>query len=106
MSDPSPGAPPPEDPLEDPPEDPMVGAARREGERRRRWLSEGAPSVARYVGQIGVLGWIVVTPTLLGLFAGRWLDHRFGTGIFWSAPLLFVGIGIGAYSAWKWIHRQ
>ena len=63
------------------------------GERQQRWLKEGEPSVVRFVGQIGVLGWIIVTPTLIGLFVGRWLDHKFGTGIFWSAPLLVVRRG-------------
>lgn len=93
-------------PTTTPPEDPMAAAARRQSARRRHWLREGEPSVARQVGQIGVLGWIVVSPTLIGLFLGRWLDHRFGTGIFWSAPLLLVGVAIGSYSGWKWMHRQ
>jgi ATP synthase protein I len=89
-----------------PQDDPMAAAARRQSRRRRRWLSEGEPSVARFVGQIGVLGWIIVAPMLLGLLLGRWLDRSFGTGIFWSAPLLLVGAVIGGYSAWKWMHRQ
>ena len=86
--------------------DQMAAAARRQSRRRQHWLSEGEPSVARFVVQIGVLGWIIVSPMLLGLFLGRWLDHKFGTGIFWSAPLLLVGAVIGGYSAWKWMHRQ
>ncbi len=74
--------------------------------RRQRWSKEGEPSAARFVGQIGVLGWIIVTPTLIGLFIGRWLDHKLGTGIFWTAPLLLVGVAIGYWSAWRWMHRQ
>ena len=80
--------------------------ARRTGEPTRWWrpsggrpsgdaagCDEGEPSMVRFVGQIGVLGWIIVTPTLLGLFLGRWLDHKFGTAVFWSAPLLMLGVG-------------
>ncbi len=84
----------------------MTAAVRKERKRRRQWLREGEPSMAQYVGQIGVLGWIIVAPTLVGLFIGRWLDHRFGTGIFWSAPLLGVGLIIGCWSAWKWMRKQ
>lgn len=84
----------------------MTTAVRKHRERRRSWLREGEPSMAQYVGQIGVLGWIIVVPTLIGLFIGRWLDHRFGTGIFWSAPLLGVGLIFGCWSAWKWMQRQ
>jgi len=86
--------------------DGLAEAARRQRERRDEWRREGEPSVMRFVGQIGVLGWIIVTPTLLGLFLGRWLDHRFGTGIFWSAPLLMLGVIVGSWSAWRWMHRQ
>ena len=84
----------------------MAAAARRRSERRRRWSHEGEPSLARFAGQIGVLGWIIVLPILLGLFIGRWLDHRLGTGIFWSAPSMLVGVVIGGYAAWKWMQRQ
>jgi ATP synthase protein I len=78
-------------------------------ERRARWASwhsEGEPSMMRFVGQIGVLGWIIVAPTLIGLFIGRWIDRWLGTGIFWSAPLLLVGVVIGCWSAWRWMHQQ
>ncbi len=71
-----------------------------------RWRTEGEQSVMRFVGQIGVLGWIIVAPTLLGLFAGRWLDRSFGTGIFWSAALLVLGVTVGFWSAWRWMQRQ
>jgi ATP synthase protein I len=84
----------------------MTAAVRQQRERRRDWAREGEPSMALFVGQIGVLGWIIVAPTLIGLFIGRWLDHRFGTGIFWSAPLLLIGVVIGCWSAWKWMHKQ
>jgi ATP synthase protein I len=84
----------------------LIAAVHQQRERRRRWRRQGELSAARFVGQIGVLGWIVVTPTLAGLFLGRWLDHRFGTGIFWSAPLLLVGVAIGCWSAWRWMHAR
>lgn len=83
--------------------DGMLDSLRR---ARRRQQAEGEPSVIRFVGQIGVLGWIIVTPALIGLFGGRWIDSRLGTGIFWSAPLLLVGVCIGCWSAWRWMHRQ
>lgn len=84
----------------------MTAAVRQQRERQRNWLREGEPSMAQYVGQIGILGWIIVAPTLIGLFIGRWLDQTFGTGIFWSAPMLGVGLIIGCWSAWKWMHKQ
>lgn len=86
--------------------DGMVEAVRKQRERERRWANEGERSVVRFVGQIGVLGWIIVTPTLVALFMGRWLDQKLGSGIFWSAPLLLIGLVVGCWSAWRWIQRQ
>jgi ATP synthase protein I len=83
--------------------DPLIKQVRLRGDRHARWLREGEPSVARRLAQIGVLGWIMVTPMLLGVFAGRWLDRTFGSGIFWTAPLLIAGVALGAWSAWKWM---
>ena len=86
-----------------PEQDPMVTATRLRSARNRIWLQEGEPNVARRLGQIGVLGWIIVMPMLIGVFAGRWLDGRFHTGLFWTAPLLMLGAALGCWSAWKWM---
>ncbi len=84
--------------------DPLVKGARLRQERRQRWMREGNPSVARRLAQIGVLGWIIVAPLLIGLFAGRWLDRTFDSGLFWTAPLLMLGLALGCWSAWKWMN--
>ncbi|WP_083225046.1 AtpZ/AtpI family protein [Sphingomonas panacis] len=87
-----------------PPHERMVEAVRERAERRRK--ARGLPSFARNFGQIGVLGWQIVVPALIALALGRWLDHRLASGIFWTAPLLILGVGLGCWSAWKWIQRQ
>lgn len=86
--------------------DPLVREVRRQRSRRAKWLQEGDISVARRLAQIGVLGWIIVGPMLAGLFLGRWLDAQFGSGLFWTAPLLMVGLGLGGWFAWKWMHSE
>jgi ATP synthase protein I len=84
-------------------QDALVKGVRLSRERRQRWLGEGDPSVARRLAQIGVLGWIIVVPMLIGVFVGRWLDQTFNSGLFWTAPLLMVGLALGCWSAWKWM---
>jgi len=86
--------------------DGMANAVRKRQERELNWRREGELSVARFVGQVGVLGWIIVAPTLLGLFIGRWLDRTFDAGIFWSAALLVLGVTVGFWSGWRWMQRQ
>jgi ATP synthase protein I len=86
-----------------PEQDPLFKEIQRSAQRFRRWQREGEPSVAHRLAQIGVLGWIIVTPMLIGVFLGRWLDQTFHSGVFWTAPLLLLGAVLGCWSAWKWI---
>lgn len=83
--------------------DPLVKETRLRGERHQRWLRDGDPSLAHRLAQIGVLGWIIVVPMLTGIFVGRWLDRTFSSGLFWTAPLLMLGLALGCWSAWKWM---
>ncbi|MEH6646739.1 AtpZ/AtpI family protein [Sulfitobacter sp.] len=87
-------------------EDPLVKQTRLRRDRRARWLRQGDMSVGRRLAQIGVLGWIFVVPTLAGLFLGRMIDARFESGIFWSAPLMFLGVCLGGWTAWKWMNAR
>ena len=85
-------------------QDALVKGVRLSRERRQRWLGQGGdPSVARRLAQIGVLGWIIVIPMLIGLFVGHLLDQKFNSGAFWTAPLLMLGVVLGCRSAWKWM---
>ncbi|MGE0224825.1 MAG: AtpZ/AtpI family protein [Acetobacteraceae bacterium] len=85
--------------------DELADAARRAARRSQEGNANPEPSLGARLGQIGVLGWAIVVPTLLGLFLGRWLDRSLGTGVFFSAPLMIIGVTIGFWSAWKWMHR-
>jgi len=84
----------------------MLERIRRALQRRRDYAAEGEPTLGRFIGQIGMLGWIIVLPVLLGIALGRWLDHTYHTGVFWTAPLLLLGAVIGMRAAWIWMHRQ
>jgi ATP synthase protein I len=86
--------------------DRLAHAAQKAVERDAAGRSDPEPSLGARLGQIGILGWTIVVPTLLCLFLGRWLDRTFGTGIFFAAPLLMVGVTFGFWSAWRWMHRQ
>jgi ATP synthase protein I len=84
----------------------MEGAARLAAERDRRFHDDPEPSFMARLGQIGVLGWAIVAPILLGVLVGRWLDWTLKTGIFFTAPLIMLGAAAGLWTAWRWMHRQ
>lgn len=83
----------------------FLSSLRTRATREAKAKREGEPSFGRYLAQVGVLGWTIVIPALIGMFIGRWLDHRLNSGIFWTAPLMLVGLGIGCWGAWRWMHR-
>ncbi|MDR6207958.1 AtpZ/AtpI family protein [Paraburkholderia graminis] len=87
-------------------EDTLAAAAQEAARRAARAREVPEPSLGSRLGQIGILGWAIVLPTLLGLALGRWLDRIFATRVFFSAPLLMAGAALGFWSAWKWMHRQ
>ncbi len=79
-------------------------AVRKRQERRALWEREGERSLGQNLAMIGALGWTIVTPTLLGIFAGRWLDRIFQSGVFWTLGLLVAGLAAGCFFAWKRMH--
>jgi ATP synthase protein I len=84
----------------------MNEAVRLREQRRERWLQSGERPLWRNLSMIGALGWLIVTPTLLGTLIGRWLDLRFGTGILWSGALIILGVTLGGYLAWQRIGKE
>lgn len=81
-------------------------AAGRAEARDRAGKADPEPSLARRFGQIGVLGWMIVIPILLGIYAGSVLDRWLGTGIMMSAALLIAGAVLGLWLALRWMHDQ
>lgn len=84
---------------------PLDRAVQTRRDRRALWQREGERSLAQNLAMIGALGWTVVTPTLLGIFIGRWLDRLFAAGIFWTLGMLVAGLALGCLLAWKRIAR-
>ena len=83
--------------------DEMEAAIRQRINRQQTGETDGDVNVTQHLARIGVLGWTIVTPPLGGLLLGRWLDHRWGTGVAFSAGLLMAGFAAGGWSAWKWM---
>jgi ATP synthase protein I len=86
--------------------EPLDKAVKIRRERRARWEREGERSLGQNLAMIGTLGWTIVTPTLIGIFIGRWLDRHFDMGIFWTLGLLVAGLAIGCTLAWKRMYNE
>lgn len=78
-----------------------VKAARKLKARRNP-----APGVWSGLGLMGVVGWSVVVPTLLGAALGLWLDRRYPGGHSWTLALLVGGLTLGCFNAWHWVAKE
>ena len=99
---------PPEEPQEDPPSEDdarFVRSIGRHAARRAFWLKHGERPLAQNLAMSGILGWMVVLPALAGVLLGRWLDRRFDSGIVWTGALIFVGLALGCWFAWRRIQE-
>ena len=85
---------------------PLDEAVRRQRERRARAQRDSRRSIGKDLAQVGALGWTVVVTTLLGVYAGRWLDRRLGTGIAFTLALLLAGLTLGCVLAWQRLNRS
>jgi ATP synthase protein I len=94
--------------MNEPPQIPdrITEAARRASERESRAAQDPEPSLGRRFAQIGVLGWIIVGPILLGVVVGSWLDRMLGSGITLAAALTVAGAALGLWLALRWMHGQ
>jgi ATP synthase protein I len=58
------------------------------------------------LGMMGLVGWSVVVPTLLGAALGRWLDQHHPGRHAWTLALLVAGLAIGCANAWFWVAKE
>lgn len=58
------------------------------------------------MGMMGLIGWSVVVPTLIGAAIGIWLDKYHPGGHSWTLALLVAGLTIGCFNAWQWVAKE
>jgi ATP synthase protein I len=74
--------------------------------RKLKARRNATPGVWFGLGMMGLIGWSVVVPTLLGAALGLWLDeHHPGTHS-WTLALLVAGLVAGCWNAWHWVAQE
>ena len=58
------------------------------------------------LGMMGLVGWSVAVPTLVGIFVGVWIDSTGKSRYSWTFMLLIAGIVIGCMNAWHWLSKE
>ena len=58
------------------------------------------------LGMMGLIGWSVVVPMLLGTTLGIWLDKHHPGAHSWTLALLMAGLTLGCFNAWHWVAKE
>jgi ATP synthase protein I len=83
--------------------------SREIGEQAARKLKarrDSAHGVWFGLGMMGIIGWSVVVPTILGTALGIWLDRRHPGTQSWTLMLLVIGLVVGCVTAWQWVAKE
>ncbi len=79
------------------------------GEKAKRKLKARRQSGAGMwfgLGMMGLIGWSIAIPTLLGTALGVWLDKHHGDERSWTLALLMAGLIFGCFTAWSWVSKE
>ncbi len=93
----------------DPKKDTANALAQQIGAKAARKLHtqhHPAPGVWFGLGLMGMVGWSVVVPTVLGATLGAWLDRHYPSGRSWTLALLAAGLVLGCFNAWHWVAKE
>jgi ATP synthase protein I len=74
--------------------------------RKLKAARNSTPGLWFGLGMMGLIGWSVVVPTVLGAVLGVWLDKHHPGQHPWSLALLVAGLSIGCLNAWLWVDKQ
>lgn len=58
------------------------------------------------LGMMGLVGWSIVLPMLLGATVGLWIDKHYTSSHSWSLVLLMAGLTFGCITAWHWVDKE
>jgi ATP synthase protein I len=74
--------------------------------RKLKARRNSTPGVWFGLGMMGLVGWSVTVPTVLGVALGIWLDKRYPESHSWTLALLVAGLAIGCFNAGIWIAKE
>jgi ATP synthase protein I len=84
----------------------FTGQVSAKAARKLRARRHPATGIWLGLGMMGVIGWSVVVPTLVGAAIGLWLDKHHAGKHSWTLALLMAGLAIGCLNAWHWVAKE
>lgn len=90
------------------PEKRSAALGRKIGRKARRKIRARTKeqSIWSWLGAMGLVGWSVAVPTVVGVFLGRWMDTHWPGPVSWTLTMLVAGVAVGCLTAWFWVKRE
>lgn len=86
-------------------EEELLEKIKKESEKKIKAREEG-DQVMFGLGLFGIVGWSIAIPTVIGIAIGVFLDKKFNQSFSWTLTLLFAGVILGSFNAWRWIKEK
>lgn len=87
-------------------EPPLARQIGSKAERKLKAQRNANRTVWLGLGMMGLIGWSVAIPTLLGAALGLWLDEHYPASYSWTLTMLIIGLFIGCLNAWHWVAKE
>lgn len=74
--------------------------------RKLKARRQDTPGVWFGLGMMGLIGWSISIPMLIGAVLGTWLDKNYAGDHSWTLALLVAGLTLGCFNAWRWVAKE
>lgn len=85
---------------------PLARKVETKAERKLRAQRHVDRTIWLGLGMMGLIGWSVAVPTLIGAALGLWLDAHYPASFSWTLTMLIIGLFIGCLNAWHWVAKE
>ncbi|MFO8084949.1 MAG: AtpZ/AtpI family protein [Desulfobacterales bacterium] len=75
-------------------------------DRKLRARQQNDQSIWFGLGMLGLVGWSVAIPTVIGVAIGIWIDKTWPSRYSWTLMMLLFGLILGCLNAWFWVKRE
>lgn len=86
-------------------EEKLLEKIERDSTKKIKSQEEGS-EIMFGLGLFGIVGWSIAIPTVMGIALGVFLDKKFTQSFSWTITLLFAGVILGSFNAWRWIEEK
>lgn len=78
----------------------------RKAKRKLKAQRHSGTSAWFGLGMMGLIGWSIALPTILGATLGIWLDKHYKIQHSWTLALIVGGLTLGCFTAWNWLSKE